>query len=1180
MHVCTIVARNYLAQARVLGRSLTATHPEATLWVLVVDGVHDGLHEPFELVDPAELGLGSDLAVMRLIYDVTELSTAVKPALLRALLRRTGGPVTYLDPDIEVFGSLGEIAELAAAHGLVLTPHLLAPLPADGRQPSDVDILLSGAYNLGFVAMADRADVHALLDWWDRSLRRDCIIDHSKGRFVDQRFMDLAPGFVDDHAVLRDPGYNVAYWNLSQRTLERTGDGALAVDGHPLRFFHYSGFDPRRPLRISKHQSRHTFDELPVVAELYAAYAEALRSEGFMEQTRLEYGYNRTHGGLALDPPLRRLARRAILEDELANDIDAFTAEGDAALHEWLTAPHADGPLAGLPRVLVWVASYRDDVMELFGEDPQGMLKWAQEWGVQDEPALAHVLAGRELELRGDARPGEPDPGTGETEERDVPLPAERDETAAAPFAAAAPPPWGVNVAGFLRAELGIGEAARNALAALDAARIPAIPVEGGWQPSSRQGAEITVVGAAEAPYAVNLVCVNPDVLEPWAAAIDPSFFAGRHTIGFWWWEVQRIPDHFLPCFDLVDEVWCGSQFVLDAFAAVSPKPVVSVRVPVIVPPTPPLSREELRVPGDFLFLFLFDFNSSLARKNPLGLVEAFRRAFEPGEGASLLIKSINADLHPEKARLLHDAVAELPHAHLIDRYVSAPERDALLASADCYVSLHRSEGLGLTPAESMYLGKPVIATGWSGNLEFMTPENSYLVRHELVDVGPEGAPYPADGVWAEPDLDHAAELMRRVFTERDEAMAKGVRAAADIRRTHSLEAAAASMGTRLEAIRERLDRDHPAAPPVRPLALRDTAADARAYREGGSLSRRMLLRAMRPYTFHQDRVTDALVEAAAELDARVADERLRQTVGHGELLAALRRVERHLEQVAGEALREALVGRREIAELAAELERAGGDLATNLDRVRQDALEALGSVREVQGSRPDESSLPFGTFAVEGIGTVYGFRKALGAANANERYRRFEDLFRGSEAAITARQRLYVPLLREHAPVLDVGCGRGELLELLREAGIEARGVDTDPGMITVCERKGLDVAQQDGLTALDAAADDTLGAVVSLQVIEHLPYEAFHRLFALAAQKLRRGGLFVAETVNPHSQVALKHFWLDLTHEQPVFPEVALAGAGTAGFREAYIFYPGGTGDAEADRTRVGDYALVATR
>ena len=1171
MHVCTIVARNYLAQARVLGRSLNRTNPGVTLWVLVVDGVHEGLDEPFTLVDPEELGLGADLAVMRLIYDVTELSTAVKPALLRALLKRTGGPVTYLDPDIQVFASLEEVEAGARAHGLVLTPHLLAPLPVDECQPTDVDILLSGSYNLGFCSMADRPDIHGLLDWWDASLRRDCIIDHSQGRFVDQRFMDLAPGFVDDLLVLRDPGCNVAYWNLSQRTVERDGDGAVTVNGHLLKFFHYSGFDPRRPLRISKHQSRFTFADLPVVAELYGAYAEALRDEDFAEQASLPYAYDKTAGGLLLDHALRRLVRRAILEGELSDEIDVFGDNGDAALRAWLEAPHPDGPLAGLPRVLVWVASYRSDVMGLFGTDPEGMMGWALEWGVQDEPALAHVLAGRATPSPPASAPGEPDPGT--PEDGLAGVLAGADGAGRAVVAPPGPPlPWGVNVAGFLRAELGIGEAARQSLLALDVAGVPAMPVEGSFVPSSRQEAQLDVVGAAAAPYAVNLLCVNPDVLEAWAAGVAPSFFAGRHTIGFWWWELQRVPDHFGPSFDLVDEVWCGSQFVLDAFAAVSPKPTVKVQIPVVVPPVTPMTRAELSAPEDFLFLFVFDFNSALARKNPLGLVEAFTRAFEPGEGASLLIKSINAENHPQSAARLREAIAPHPHVQLLDRYFSSTERLALLDSADCYVSLHRSEGFGLTPAESMFLGKPVIATGWSGNLDFMSHENSYLVDYELVPVGAEGAPYPADGIWADPNLDHAAQLMRRVFTDREEAAAKGARAAADLRRTHSLHAAAATMSERLTAIRAQLPAPATAHADGVAAALGRLAAsadDARRHRHGGSLPRRSLLRGLKPYTFHQDRVTDDLVAATAELDRRLADAAQALTLTRAELMAAQRRDKHGLVERTAEARR-----------TAALVEAHVHAVERRLDGVQGVAIEALGPVHELRLSRPDPSSLPFRTFEVAGAGTVYGFQQEFGDGDDEDRYRRFEDLFRGSEETIAERQRVYLPLLREQAPVLDVGCGRGELLELLRDEGIAARGVDLDAGMVARCAEKGLDVALLDGVEALEAAPDASLGAVFCAQVIEHLPYERFHRFFALAQQKLRPGGLLIAETVNPHAQVALKHFWLDLTHEQPVFPEVALATAGVAGFSKGYIFHPGGSGDAEVDRPRCGDYALVATR
>ena len=145
-------------------------------------------------------------------------------------------------------------------------------------------------------------------------------------------------------------------------------------------------------------------------------------------------------------------------------------------------------------------------------------------------------------------------------------------------------------------------------------------------------------------------------------------------------------------------------------------------------------------------------------------------------------------------------AAGDHPDIHFINRYVSAPEKDALLAACDCYVSLHRSEGFGLTPAEAMYFGRPVIATGYGGVLEFMTAENSYLVGHATTTVGPDAHPYPPDGVWAEPDLDEAARLMRHVFEHPEEARERGARAAVDIRRTNSPQAAGAAMAERLRA--------------------------------------------------------------------------------------------------------------------------------------------------------------------------------------------------------------------------------------------------------------------------------------------------------------------------------------------------------------------------------------------
>ena len=845
---------------------------------------------------------------------------------------------------------------------------------------------------------------------------------------------------------------------------------------------------------------------------------------------------------------------------------------GDARGTAWLATPQPDGPLVGLPRVLVWVASQREDVVALFADDPQGLLNWAHEWGVSDHPALGHVLAGHAAGCAASGAPGEPDPGTSADEEPPAaPAPA----PAAGPPAPApaAGPPWGVNVAGS--SAQSSASVRPPQLPCRDGHRPhPRIPVEGrtpSW-PGSRRDPR----PCAEAPYAVNVVCVNADYWRP-VRPSGPSFFAGRHTVGYWWWEVARVPDHFLRSFDLVDEVWCGSRFVADAFAAVSPKPVVRSG-PGRRAATAPTARAG---PKGFLFLFLFDFDSALERKNPLGLIEAFAKRVPAGRR-----RRAAHQVHQRRAPSREGAAAArrgaaLPHVHMVDHYLTAGERDALLAAptATCRCTAPRASGLTL--AESMFLGKPVVATGWSGNLDFMTPENGYLVDYDLVPVGPEGAPYPADGKWAQPDLEHAARLMREVFDDRGASALRGRQAAEDIRRTHSLLAAAESMTSRLDAVREMapyagtaLARTVAAQPEAATLA--GIARDVRAHRHGGTAPRRALLRLLRPYTHHQDRVTDALVAQAVDLERRLADARLDAAVARGELMATTRRTAGRLEAVAGEA-RQRLDA---LAVQAAERDREFGVRLGEAERRALEALEGLIPVRDLAASRPDPATLPFETFDAGVLGSVYGFRTALEFGAGDDRYRRFEDLFRGSEATIAQRQEGYVDLLRAHAPVLDVGCGRGELLVLLRAAGVAARGVDTDAGMVARCAEKGLDVTLQDGVSALEAVEDGALGAVFCAQVIEHLPYEAFHRFFALAARKVRPGGCLIAETVNPHAPIALKHFWLDLTHEQPVFPEVALSTAGLAGFREAFIFHPGGSGDAEADRTQLGDYTLVATR
>jgi glycosyltransferase involved in cell wall biosynthesis len=205
--------------------------------------------------------------------------------------------------------------------------------------------------------------------------------------------------------------------------------------------------------------------------------------------------------------------------------------------------------------------------------------------------------------------------------------------------------------------------------------------------------------------------------------------------------------------------------------------------------------------------LFSFDFLSIAERKNPFALVQAFKRAFRPGDGAVLLIKTVNGPHAARPLRRLEAAAADHPDIHVVDGYVSASEKDSTIAACDCYVSLHRSEGYGLTMAEAMAYGKPVIATAYSGNLDFMDEANSFLVPFRLTTISRRRGPYSAGEQWADPDVDAAAELMRYVYDHPDEARAVGHAASAELRTHHTIQRTASFLAGRLADLHRLVSR-------------------------------------------------------------------------------------------------------------------------------------------------------------------------------------------------------------------------------------------------------------------------------------------------------------------------------------------------------------------------------------
>ncbi|MGH2841504.1 MAG: methyltransferase domain-containing protein, partial [Solirubrobacteraceae bacterium] len=596
-------------------------------------------------------------------------------------------------------------------------------------------------------------------------------------------------------------------------------------------------------------------------------------------------------------------------------------------------------------------------------------------------------------------------------------------------------------------------------------------------------------------------------------------------------------------------EIWVYSHYVQAILSRVSPVPVVRVPLP-IVAPRPGGDIADLNLPDGFTFLFLFDFYSTLQRKNPLGLVEAFTRAFAPGEGPQLVLKSHNGDFKPDRLAALQEAAAGRPDIHLVDRFLKAQDMAALMRRADCYVSLHRAEGFGLTLGETMALGKPVIATGFSANLDFMTPDNSYLVRYDEVDVGPEGENYPATGTWAEPDLDHAAQLMREVWEHQDEAQARGERAQRELGDGFSLEAVGEVARLRLKRLAA--FRRHTAAAngalggdwraeieglPADTFLHRsemkltfDPVRDAEV--EGGAKGRlrRAALQAMRPYTYHQDELNSLMTKALRELYDQFED-----------LAIDMERLRIQWRKLTG----------------------AVGDEDVSL------LLEGL-------AARPGANHPAISEVDADGRRVL----RFSGASSDDATYRSFEDIFRGHEQLIQARQRPYAEAFAGAAWVLDLGCGRGEFLDALAELGVGARGVDLDESMVRRSSEKGHEVVLGDAASHLRDLDDGSVPGIFAAQVVEHLDASALTELLELVESKLAPGGLAILETVNPHNPSALKAFWTDTTHHHPLFPEVLLALVRLAGFESGEVRFPESSGDFDADLYANRDYAVYARK
>ncbi len=292
----TICANNYLAHAKTLAVSFKTQHPDIKFMIAILD-------EPNQKIDYNSLGADEVLWIPKLmpdlidelksVYGIAELCTVVKPELFKYFYNNGCEKLLYIDPDIKVFSKLNEVFEALDNSDIVLTPHICSPTGEIGH-PLDKDLMRTGIYNLGFLAMNKTIETIAFVNWWDKRVKKYGYHDLQKGFFYDQIWLGYAPAFLDKVCVLRHLGYNMANWNLHERKIIKKGGKYFVNNGSiPLRFFHYSHFKMEALPSIASYNENYNLNNRPDIVPIYMEYKADLLNNQYMFFKNIDYSYGK-----------------------------------------------------------------------------------------------------------------------------------------------------------------------------------------------------------------------------------------------------------------------------------------------------------------------------------------------------------------------------------------------------------------------------------------------------------------------------------------------------------------------------------------------------------------------------------------------------------------------------------------------------------------------------------------------------------------------------------------------------------------------------------------------------------------------------------------------------------------------------------------------------------------------
>lgn len=772
--VCTIATPNYLGQLLVLGRSIATAMPSAEFRVLVlqdcadvgtiqerIDGylseLSSGASHTALVIDQCDWR-GFDVDSAALFYNVLEFATSVKPALLRSFLLEGWDRVTYLDPDIQVFNDFTTLLDDDAA--VSLTPHLLSDIPDDGYRPSTGDILKAGFFNLGFCSV--RPSASSFLDWWSERLQFDCTTNATMGYFTDQKIVDLAP-LMTNVQIISEPGCNVAYWNLHDRSIVMD-DGVWRVAHnavlHPLYFFHFSGFSVSGTPSLSVHATRRVLGD--AVPRLFANQYARLRSES-EELSPVAYSL----AGATASRPLPRKWKEALREDARTHVRAGFTLR--EVREEIYPAPSEDS----------WTTCLAcGDEHQNFGSRVRSFLAgWSCHPSLLGTPnAIGAFFRGDSYQHRDAAF--EQMAWAGKHFTNQAPGHEELMESVLDAAEYAIRNTVDLRLVGYFTYPAGIGRIARWTLGILDDVGIhPAIDLVAVGRDSHEYLSTLLRRRNPMSASTASVLCfINADQWE--SHVIDPGRVntSIAHVEATWAWELEYVPDEMgeIVVKGGIERVHALSNWSVRAMAKVLPVPVQRM-APFDVGLFDVLKNRLPIVDDDAstrrYILTTFDAKSYISRKNPEAALEVWRRVQDDYPDCRLTIKC--SDLREYAPGELLDAIDASPRTELIDEHLDDDKYLALLQGCDVYLSLHRSEGMGLTPIEAGLCGLPVVYTNYGGVTDFL--DNGFFpVTYTPVQVGESAhasGPYDPAAWWAEPDLDVAERQLRRALDlARDEA--------------------------------------------------------------------------------------------------------------------------------------------------------------------------------------------------------------------------------------------------------------------------------------------------------------------------------------------------------------------------------------------------------------------------